>query len=105
MSRLWPLGGSSDSELQRTRLWFADKLKRPGTAPAKTFLHCVSLHCIELIAFTIFFVMGDTSTRRSTHRTGLSARRDCNSSYVFGLHPTHAIVFSAACANTANRPL
>ena len=80
MSRLWPLGRSSDSELHRSRLWFADKLKRlaRGTAPAKTFLHC-----IELIAFTIFFVMGDTSTRRSTHRTGLSARRDCNSSYFF----------------------
>ena len=103
MSRLWPLGRSSDSELQRTRLWFADKLKRREPPLRKRF--CTAWHCIELIAFTIFFVMGDTSTRRSTHRTGLSARRDCNSSYVFGLHPTHAIVFSAACANTANRPL
>ena len=50
MSRLWPLGRSSDSELHRTRLWFADKLKRRGrgSAPAKTFLHCIALSSLHL---------------------------------------------------------
>ena len=53
MSRLWPLGRSSDSELQRTRLWFADKLKRREPPLRKRF--CTAFRCIALSSLHLQF--------------------------------------------------